>query len=1140
MDQKKPKSAPKKPVSSSGNNKSKKKKKSKKSMMNTLKLLLIIFILTGFLGAGTAYFYIMAVLNDTPPIDPATIDSKLTENSIIVDSKGNVLEQIHADGLRTVVRYEDMSEDLVNAFVAVEDKTFWTHNGFNIIRLFGAVKDTLTTGKRLGGTSTITQQLARNIYLYEIRDTRSLDRKIKEAYYAIELEKYLDKDEIIEAYLNLISLGANTNGVEAAAQTYFSKSSSEINYIEGAILAGIPKGPGIYAPMINKAKEDVEEDDYILDDSDPYWTRVYNPRLEERYYTAIYLMHQNGYITDEEYEIAENIDLRTVINPNVTLDSEISSFFADMVKEEVISDLMELYGYSETEATNMLTTNGLVIESTIDFDIQKTLESHYALGDFTSYYGESTSTAVKEFQRANNLTADGIAGQNTLAKIGELTDMDLTVFTQDFYTKGHNNEEVILLKRALFELGYLISNENFPKITVQLDGNGNIISEDSGKIRVYKQSNLIDSDQRLIVPFDDYKFDESGNLVLLKDKRFYFYPKYDDNELSRIQVVVRETYTHSDADESNLRSGKYNLTDLYTYEGRDLLVPDEYKSFDNNNNVVIDKAFLTATPDFFSIDSDRNLRIAPENYVISSIGVIQPQSSMVIIDYRTGELKAVVGGRNIVGQKMYYSAVNPIQPGSSIKPLSIFTPAIDSGRYTAATVLDDRPSYLSGDPELRWPFNWYESSSAYPKYWGLVNLRESMQWSINVTAAKLSSEIGVNTSVDYLERFGITSVVKSGPSNDMNTAALALGGMTRGISALELTNAYGTIANKGVRNEVTTYKNVKNSSGDVILENRTEKTIVVDENVAYIVQDMMMSSIEAGVATAARLSPNNDIMPVAGKTGTTTSNIDAWFVGYTPYYVGGVWFGNDLNIPLDQGSRVAAQFWRTVMSEIHVDLESKEFDVPSGIESAAVDRISGKLPTELSYQDPRGTVYTEIFLRGTVPTEEDDLHVLAEVCIDSGLLPSEFCPTSSIENKLFVKRPEPYIPSEHNDIFVRDMEYDLPVEVCDIHTAENYVPEPSDPEYYFGVRPTVMLADGTLYIQRPYPIIMNDGQMIILPPGSRILDNDDILLPDGSIIPNYNIREVPNYSTEDLDRLNPIYEPEPTEPPSTTEPTTLP
>lgn len=1118
------KAAPGRKPNSSGKSSKNNQKKKKKTFTNILKVMLIAMIVFGFIGAGGVYMYVTMALKDIEPIDPDMIAAKLTENSVIVDSEGRILEYIHQkEGLRKVIRYEDMSKDLINAFVAVEDKTFFEHNGFNIVRLFGAVKDTLTTGKRLGGTSTITQQLARNIYLFEVRSKRDIDRKIKEAYYAIELEKYLKKEQIIEGYLNLVYLGANSNGVEAAAQAYFSKTAAELDYIESALLAGIVKSPSLYPPMLNIKKVEVNSDHYVFDDTDPLYTLVYNPRCEDRYLTSIYLMHQNGKITDAEYEYAKTIDLRTVINPGKTAQTEISSFFADMVRDEVIADLVEAYGYSVADATNLLYTGGFTIESTIDFDMQKTLESHYAQTNFTSYYGESTAVAVRAFQRDNGLAVDGVAGQNTLAKIRELSGMDTSVFTQSVYQRGNDSEEVVLLKKTLFELGYLINNENFPKVTVMLDAQGNIISEESKRLLVYKQSNLIDENGNFIIPSSDYEFDADGNLVLFKGKRMYFYPHYQNDQLVSIQLVVKETFTYSDdRDNEKLAGGKFNLTNLFTYAGSDVLVPNEYKTFDANSNVVINKSFLTENPNFFKVDGNQNLLVTKGNFVISDQGVIQPQSAMVIIDYHNGELKSIVGGRNITGQRMYNRATNPRQPGSAIKPLSVFTPAVDSGRYTAATVTDDRPVYLLGDPAVRWPLNWYEAYPQFAKHWGLVTLRESVQHSINVTAALIVQDLGVPTALDYLNRFGISTLVTSGPTNDANIAAVALGGMTRGITPLELTAAYGAIANKGILNDVITYKTVKNSRGEVILKNESKQKYIVDENVAYIVQDMMRTSVESGVATPAKLSPKNDIIPVSGKTGTTSSNIDAWFIGYTPYYVGGVWFGNDLNIPLDQGSRIAAQFWRTVMADIHVDKEPKAFDVPSGIVTASVDIISGKLPSELSALDPRGTVRSEIFLRGTEPTETDDVHVMADICTESNKLATEFCPTTLVTSKLFVKRPIPYIPADHNNIVIRDGGYDMPIDLCDIHTAENATEEPTTGgSQYQGVVPLVRLVDGSYYVQRRYPIELASGQIIVLPVGSKIMPDNSVVFNDGSTISAENIKNIPMYTAEELDALNP-------------------
>ena len=1104
--------------------KKKKKKKSSGTFLNILKVFLILMIVGGLLGSGIVYFYVTSVLKDIEPIDPTLIEKALTENSVIVDGEGRVLEQIqNKNGLRTIVRYNDISKNLINAFVAVEDKTFWTHNGFNFIRLFGAVKDTLTSGKRLGGTSTITQQLARNVYLPDTKNERSIDRKIKEAYYAIELEKHLKKEQIIEGYLNLIYLGSSANGVEAAAQTYFSKSAKDLDLVEAAMLAGVPKSPKKYAPMTTKNKENVTPDDYILDDSNPLFTIVFNPSCEDRYKLVILLMRNNGYLTDEEYQAAKNVDLKTKLHPSKSTSTEISSYFSDMVKDDVLKDLSATYGYTYEQASNILYTKGLVIHSTIDFDMQKILESNYDADNFTSYFGESTYAAVKAFQKKYNLSADGIAGQGTIAKIGEVTGMDTSVFTQKLYKKGSDGEEVILLKKALYGQGFLRNNENFPRVTVTFNKEGNIISEETRNTILYKQSNFVNDNDQLMIPSSDYKFDDQGNLVLFKNKRLNFYAHKKDDQLENIQVVVKNTFTYNE-DASGKSSGKKNIEGLYTYEGRDVFIPNEYKSYDADRNVVIDKAFLAKEPDFFKLDGNQTLLIDKNNYYISPTGIIQPQSAMVIIDYHTGQLKAIVGGRNISGQKIYNRAINPRQPGSSIKPLSVYTPAIDSLRYTVATPIDDRPMYLNGNPSIRWPYNWYEHSSRYAKHWGLVTLRKSMQYSINTVAAFIANDLGVDTCIDYLKRFGITSLVTEGGTSDMNLSAVSMGGMTKGVSPLEMTNAYGAIANKGVLTELITYTSVENNKGETILENNQTKEVVVDEKVAYVVQDMMKSTVTSGIASSARISPNNNTIPVAGKTGTTSNKMDAWFIGFTPYYVAGVWFGNDVNMPLDQGSGVSALFWKTVMSEIHADLEPKQFERPSGIVTSKVDTMSGKLPTDLSYMDPRNTVISEIFIKGTEPTEEDDVHVAGSICLESGKLATPNCPTTLVENRVFVKRPIPYVPEENldnngNPIILGDWIYELPTEECDIHNST--IIDTFDYSNYEGVTPTIKFADGSTVVQRPFFIELNDGQKVLLPIGTKILTDNSILFPDASTIPAYMIKFIPAFTTEDLDRMNP-------------------
>jgi len=1095
-----------------------KKKKKKNGFITFLKWFILIGIIVGLIGTGATIAYVNNLVSNTAAIDPSRINDLLDENSVILDPDGQILETIQRDGLRTIIKYDDISPYTINAFVGVEDKTFWEHRGFNFVRMVGAVKDAVFKGRRVQGTSTITQQLARNLYLFDTRSERSIDRKIKEAYYAIELENFLMKEQIIETYLNTIYLGSNANGVEAAANAYFSKDAKDLDLIESAMLAGIPSSPFNFSPMRTIKKVDVTEDHYILDDSDDLYTIVYNPGVEDRYKTVLYLMNANGYITDAEYQEAKTVDLKTRLHPGQEAGGEISSYFADIVREDVINDLMVEKGWTKEEALNALYTQGLKIWSTIDFDMQKTLENAYSNRNFTAYFGEPTHNAVKKFQKNNGLTADGIAGKGTLAKLEELGLANITQFSLSSYRKGTDHEDVVILKHAMDELGLLTYNDNFPKVTVNFDNSKNIVTKESRKILLYRKENLVNTNGQLIIPSANYEYDLNGNLVLLKNKFLSIYPVRQDGQIVKIKVDIKNTYSYDEDNPANTRnsSGSYNIIDLYQYQGRDLLIPDEYKTMDENGNCVVDKSIFTDHPEFFTKDGNNNILVDAENFVISKTGIIQPQSAMVIIDYHTGELKAIVGGRNVSGQKIYNRAVNPRQPGSSIKPIGVYLPAIDSKQYTAASVLDDIPSFLKyGAPNEIWPINWYAKVRGYEPYWGLQTLRKGIEHSQNVLTVKLANRIGVDLSIEYLQKLGISTLVLEGSVTDRTLSAVALGGMAHGITPVDITEAYGTIANQGVRNDTITYTKVTDNSGEVILEKKPIKYQVVDAESAFIIQDMMRTGVSSGVASKAAIRPGNTGIPVAGKTGTTSNKLDAWFVGYTPYYVGAVWFGNDVNMPLDQGSTISAKFWKNVMTQIHADLPDKDLSsAPDTLIRRSVDTMSGKMPTELSMADPRGTVITEWFIPGTEPKEPDDVHVKAAVCTESGKLVTEYCPTTLIEERIFTQRVEPYMPvaqmnkygnpvldAEGNQFYIYpgDWAYELPTEPCDIHTGEfiNLDLGAAVDGYLY---PFSTLQDGTKVVNFPFDITLNDGRIITLPAGTKLLFGGILTLPDGMVI----------------------------------------
>lgn len=299
----------------------------------------------------------------------------LSENSVIYDDAGNEIENLFASGagLRTNLNFTEMPEDLINAFIAIEDKTFWEHGGFNIVRIFGAIWDSLTSGDSISGTSTITQQLARNLYLEDTMTERSLKRKVQEAYYAIQLERQLSKEQIIEAYLNTINLGSGAYGVQAAAQTYFSKNVDELTLAECAVLASIPKSPSKYSPLRRLYNEDItdpESLDFVY--RGDTFSIFYQDKFLDRQRLVLAFMKEQGLIIDEDrYQEAVNQDIRASINPNIEVSSEISSYFADYLINEVVEDLMIEYNLNESEAKDMIYNGGLRIYSTLNVSMQK-------------------------------------------------------------------------------------------------------------------------------------------------------------------------------------------------------------------------------------------------------------------------------------------------------------------------------------------------------------------------------------------------------------------------------------------------------------------------------------------------------------------------------------------------------------------------------------------------------------------------------------------------------------------------------------------------------------------------------------------------------------------------------------------------
>ena len=344
----------------------------------------------------------------------------------------------------------------------------------------------------------------------------------------------------------------------------------------------------------------------------------------------------------------------------------------------------------------------------------------------------------------------------------------------------------------------------------------------------------------------------------------------------------------------------------------------------------------------------------------------QPQSSMSVIDQQTGYVKALIGGR---GEKTASLTLNRAtdttrQPGSTFKIVSTYAPALNEKGMILATTFEDEPyEYPDGSPV----------NNATRSYNGTTTIRTAIQNSINVVAVKCLEQVTPELGLQYLDNFGFTTLAHGTEADtDANgnvwsdaNLATALGGITRGVTNIELCASYAAIANGGTYIKPIYYTKILDHSGNVLIENTSAGRSVIKESTAYLLTSAMEDVVKKGTGTACQL----DNMAVAGKTGTTEAYNDLWFVGYTPYYTCAVWSGYDNNEKLpDYARNFHKTLWKKVMTRIHEGLPEKDFTKPASVEKLSVCSETGLLPRAGC------PVITEYFDVGTMPTEYCEEH----------------------------------------------------------------------------------------------------------------------------------------------------------------------
>ncbi len=435
----------------------------------------------------------------------------------------------------------------------------------------------------------------------------------------------------------------------------------------------------------------------------------------------------------------------------------------------------------------------------------------------------------------------------------------------------------------------------------------------------------------------------------------------------QIQKIVDEEYLNPDNFPANVEYAlDYSLTVLNP-QGEEVNYSKEMMTiyFQDNEDPSFDLLFDSPEEGQSYVDRYRETILADgSTQVAERVNFIpQPQSSLTIIDQKTGHVKAIMGGR---GEKSASLTLNRAtdstrQPGSTFKIPCVYAPALDALNKTLATTYVDEPfKYDDGAPV----------KNADNTFRGPTTIRKAIQDSVNVVAVKCLTEITPQLAYEYIRNFGFTTVIEREVQENGDVwsdlyQSMALGGLTRGVTNLELCASYATIANSGKSIKPTFYTKITDSDGNVIIDKTTASTTVTREATAWLLTNAMQDVVKYGTATSVQLSN----MPVAGKTGTTEYYDNLWFSGFTPYYTCTVWSGYDNNekLPDEYMYRNYHKIlWKSIMSRIHEDLEYKEFTMPDSVEKATVCSATGKMPSGGC------PTVTEYFETATLPTSYCD------------------------------------------------------------------------------------------------------------------------------------------------------------------------
>lgn len=889
-------------------------------MKEKLTSLIFYFFALIFLGLVSVVGVVTYFSMDLPKISTLS-DYRPSIPSQILAKDGTILAEIGSER-REIVKFEDIPKKTIDAFLAAEDDSFYQHKGVDYLGVMRALIVNIKAGKVVQGGSTITQQVAKSLLLTK---ERSISRKIKDFLLAQKIEKKLSKKDILYLYLNQVYLGGGYYGIKSAFRGYFGKELSEATVAESAMIAGLLVAPGKYSPYKN-------------------------PEFSKR--RQSYVLNRllaTGKITQDEFEKAKNERIKF----NIRLHHQFKAgYFTDWIRQKVVG----LVG------SERFLREGFKVHTTLDWELQKVAEKQVFNGVRAIDKRQGYKGSLGAILDSEDLEKYEIKfRKELLRKKSQYFTIDNKF--QKVYENTYDPEDYKRIKifRNLqkSELSYFPAEPG-------LDSSDELINQLEVGEKYKAVVTRVNNKGRLVF------ISVGGASGIIPYKYFrWAHERHIDEKKKLFPYVTRPSTILKKGDVILIRLKK-KKTSLWRE------AYSEYKNYYNKkkNKKTLEKIKLAKS----------------QNYLLCMLEQ-EPdaQGALVSIAPRSGEIVSFVGGDNFLKSQFNRVIQSKRQPGSSFKPI-LFAAGLENG-YNPASIIIDSPEALGGvDASLNWKPRNYDG-----KFKGPVTFRNALEQSRNVPTIKLADKLGVPVILDFVKRIGL----KAKLDEDLS---LALGSF--GVSLMNLTSTYGVFPNMGKKvqpkaiisiidrdgkhyptdeilklNDVETIeeetvedetKIEKFEIADKDEKEEAEKKInpfvlslggeqVYDPRLSYLMTNLLKGVVLHGTGRGAKSISHF----LGGKTGTTNSYVDAWFIGFSSNLVTGVWTGFDENETLgwgETGAKSALPIWKGFMKSGLMKFGEYDFNAPLGIINILIDKNSG----QLAMLEGKNS-FMESFVEGTEP-----------------------------------------------------------------------------------------------------------------------------------------------------------------------------